>query len=367
MVILVILLVIVLVWSPEHVVGWSSRSILVFPVSHPNDHVMEEGCWTLDLPRPYSLAITVQLLRRTPNNLVNRWEAGRYIRGIRTPQGNCLVTVRQCGSIEASAAEVTIAARDLSESVHAAVIAILRRVLALDVELAELSARFDGEPGLQSIAQHLRGMRPPRFPDLFETIASVVPFQQLSLESGAALLNRLVQAFGESVEHDGLQAWVFPSARSVAAATVADVRGCGFSTAKAQTLTHVARLIRSGALTESHLAVLPTAGAHDRAGESTRNWPLDVRGDRSAWVRATGRISARRRGNSPLSGPGVWPGKALIPRRGTRIGGATRSGARPAVLLRAGLASSPTRPDRRDHALSTLLARVRMLAATTGA
>jgi DNA-3-methyladenine glycosylase II len=260
MVILVILMVIVLVWSPEHVVGWSSRSILVFPVSHPNDHVMEEGCWTLDLPRPYSLAITVQLLRRTPNNLVNRWEADRYIRGIRTPQGNCLVTVRQCGSIEASAAEVTIAARDLSESVHAAVIAILRRVLALDVELAELSARFDGEPGLQSIAQHLRGMRPPRFPDLFETIASVVPFQQLSLESGAALLNRLVQAFGESVEHDGLQAWVFPSARSVAAATVADVRGCGFSTAKAQTLTHVARLIRSGALTESHLAVLPTAG-----------------------------------------------------------------------------------------------------------
>lgn len=220
---------------------------------------MEEGHWTLELPRPYSLAITVQLLRRTPSNLANRWEAGGYIRGIRTPQGNCLVTVRQCRSIEANSAEVTIYAPDISERLHADVVAILRRVLGLDVEVAELSARFDVEPRLQSIAQHLRGMRPPRFPDLFETIASVVPFQQLSLESGVAMLNRLVQTFGESVENDPLQAWVFPSAQSVAAATVADVRGCGFSTAKAQTLTHLAHLVATGALTESHLAVLPTA------------------------------------------------------------------------------------------------------------
>jgi len=109
---------------------------------------MEEGRWTLELPRPYSLAITVQLLRRTPSNLVNRWEADRYIRGMRTPQGNCLVTVRQCGSIEASSAEVTIYAPEISERLHADVVAILRRVLGLDVEVAELSARFDLEPRL---------------------------------------------------------------------------------------------------------------------------------------------------------------------------------------------------------------------------
>ncbi len=220
---------------------------------------MDEGRWTLELPPPYSLAYTVQLLRRTPSNLVDRWEAGQYIRGIRTRQGNCLVTVRQCGSLEASWAEVTIAAPHISEPLHEDVVAILRRVLGLDVEVAELSARFDVAPRLRSIAQRLRGMRPPRFPDLFETIASVVPFQQLSLESGVALLNRLVQALGEPVEHDALHAWVFPSALAVAAASVTDVRGCGFSTAKAQTLTRLAQLVAGGPLTESHLAVLPTA------------------------------------------------------------------------------------------------------------
>jgi len=221
--------------------------------------VMEEGRWTFELPRPYSLAITVQLLRRTPNNLVNRWEAGKYIRGVRTPHGNCLVTVRQCGSIEASCAEVTIYAPSMSEPVHDGVAAMLRRVLGVDVEVAELSTRFDVEPGLQSIAQHLRGMRPPRFPDLFETIASVVPFQQLSLESGAALLNRLVQTFGEPVEHNALHAWVFPSAASVAGATLADVLSCGFSTAKADVLKNLAMMITHGELTEGRLAELPTA------------------------------------------------------------------------------------------------------------
>jgi DNA-3-methyladenine glycosylase II len=220
---------------------------------------MEEERWTLELPQPYSLAITVQLLRRTPNNLVNRWEAGKYIRGMRTPHGNCLVTVCQCGSIEASSAEVTVYAPHMSESLCAGVEAKLRRMLGLDVEVAGLSARFAVEPGLQSIAQHLRGMRPPRFPDLFETIASVVPFQQLSLESGVALLNRLVQTFGESVQHDALHAWMFPSARSVAGATVADVRGCGFSSAKAHVLKNLAMMITHGELTEIRLAELPTA------------------------------------------------------------------------------------------------------------
>jgi DNA-3-methyladenine glycosylase II len=102
-------------------------------------------------------------------------------------------------------------------------------------------------------------MRPPRFPDLFETIASVVPFQQLSLESGVALLNRLVQTFGESVQHGALHAWVFPSAESVAAATVADVRGCGLSSAKAHALRNLAMMITRGELVERRLGELPTA------------------------------------------------------------------------------------------------------------
>ena len=103
------------------------------------------------------------------------------------------------------------------------------------------------------------GCDPLASPILFETIASVVPFQQLSLESGVTLLNRLVQTFGESVQHDALHAWVFPSARSVAGATVADVRGCGFSSAKAHVLKNLAMMITHGELTEIRLAELPTA------------------------------------------------------------------------------------------------------------
>ena len=50
---------------------------------------------------------------------------------------------------------------------------------------------------LRPTALALRGMRPPRFAELFEAFANVVPFQQLSLDAGVAIVGRLVERFGE--------------------------------------------------------------------------------------------------------------------------------------------------------------------------
>ena len=55
---------------------------------------------------------------------------------------------------------------------------------------------------LRPTALALRGMRPPRFPEIFEAFANVVPFQQLSLDAGVAIVSRLVERFGERLEHE---------------------------------------------------------------------------------------------------------------------------------------------------------------------
>ena len=42
-----------------------------------------------------------------------------------------------------------------------------------------------------------RGMRPPRFPSIFEALLNGVACQQISLQAGLTLLNRFTHAFGE--------------------------------------------------------------------------------------------------------------------------------------------------------------------------
>ncbi|HVJ92144.1 MAG TPA: hypothetical protein VM580_20230 [Labilithrix sp.] len=55
----------------------------------------------------------------------------------------------------------------------------MRTILGLDVDPEPIQLLAEAEPRLRATATALRGMRPPRFPTLFEAFANVVPFQQV--------------------------------------------------------------------------------------------------------------------------------------------------------------------------------------------
>jgi DNA-3-methyladenine glycosylase II len=133
-------------------------------------------------------------------------------------------------------------------------------VLGLDVDPAPLQRSVE-EAGLGTVALDLRGMRPPRFPDLFESFANVIPFQQLSLDSGAAIVRRLVERFGTPLEHAGRTRYAFPTASAIAGAALARLKACGLSRSKAEALRGIARSIATGALTAETLEVLSSAEA----------------------------------------------------------------------------------------------------------
>jgi DNA-3-methyladenine glycosylase II len=104
-------------------------------------------------------------------------------------------------------------------------------------------------------------MRPPRFASLFEAFASVVPFQQLSLDAGTVIVARLVTRFGPRLAHEDRQFHAFPTARRIAHAHLDSLRACGLSRQKAQTLRIIARVIESGSLSEAELARMNTEAA----------------------------------------------------------------------------------------------------------
>ena len=138
---------------------------------------------------------------------------------------------------------------------------MVRRILGLDREPQDLQRAARRQSAFQNIAVALRGMRPPRFPSLFEAFARVVPFQQLSLDAGVSIVARLVERFGVEFLQDGEKYFAFPEASAVAVARIDSLRRCGLSVRKAQVLRDLARMIAAGQLKEAELESMTTQEA----------------------------------------------------------------------------------------------------------
>jgi DNA-3-methyladenine glycosylase II len=201
---------------------------------------------------PFHLEATVRVLQRRPTNLVEVWEQGRYVRVLRTSEDLTLVEVENRGTIDEPDVRYSLRHGNPSTATRRQLARTLRTVLGLDV---------DADRRLRPVALALRGMRPPRFAEWFETFVNVVPFQQLSLEAGLAIVGRLVERFGEQLEQSGRRFHAPPTARAVAVARLEALRKCGLSSRKAESLRYLARAIESGELAEDKISGMKTDDA----------------------------------------------------------------------------------------------------------
>jgi DNA-3-methyladenine glycosylase II len=202
---------------------------------------------------PFHLEATVRVLQRRPANLVDIWDQEKYLRVLAIGDGIALVEVSNRGTIDRPDVRFAVLRDDTSNSNSTTLEATLRRVLGLDVNPGPLGRAAEVEDRLVSTALALRGMRPPRFAGLFDAFANVVPFQQVSLDTGVAIVNRLVERFGRTLEHGDRTFHGFPSAEVVADARIDSLSRCGMSRRKAETLRRVAGAIASGELAETQL------------------------------------------------------------------------------------------------------------------
>jgi DNA-3-methyladenine glycosylase II len=210
---------------------------------------------------PYSLQATVRLLQRRPTNRVDRWEADGYRRAVQTAHGPRLLHLTNHGTIQHPDLRLQVLGVDTPPETAKAIVATIRRVLGLDAPPAPESALLEIEPRLAPVLNALTGFRTPCFPTLFETCASVLPFQQLSLDAGTAIVGRIVERFGLQMVMDGNPWFCFPTPESIASADPECLRETGLSHSKVTALQGIARMIADGSLSSEHLRGLPTSEA----------------------------------------------------------------------------------------------------------
>jgi 3-methyladenine DNA glycosylase/8-oxoguanine DNA glycosylase len=227
-------------------------------ITYPSEH---PAGGRLATRGPFHLEATVRVLQRRPTSLVDVWAEARYLRVLTTADGLALVEVANRGSIDDPDVRWAVLQGDVSAATRTALGRTMAKMLGLDIDPRPLQRLAQTEPRLGATALALRGMRPPRFAALFETVARVVPFQQLSLDAGEAVVGRLVERFGAVLSRDGRRFHAFPAPRAIAGARLSAIKNCGLSLRKAETLRRIARMIESGEIAEEELSRMSTKEA----------------------------------------------------------------------------------------------------------
>ena len=197
---------------------------------------------------PYRLDLTVSVLRRLSTNLVDVLTPdGEYARALGGARQPVIARVTQ-----ASPKMLTITiAGDKRE--HGRALALVRRMLGVDCDLRHFHRAAAGIRWLKQLAARMHGVRPPRYPTLWEACVNAIVFQQISLPAASAIVRRLVMALGQPVETEGDPLYAFPTAASLQAADDATVRAAGLSLGKLTTLRRVAEALATGSLDERML------------------------------------------------------------------------------------------------------------------
>ena len=210
---------------------------------------------------PFNLEATVRVLQRRPSNLIDLWEHQRYRRTLRVSGRLLVIEVTNRGTIDSPDLRLRILPGDIPSSGRKEAARIASEILGLKLNSSPCQCRAEGMPSLCATARALRGMRPPRYPDLFETFANVIPFQQLSLEAGMAATRRLVQRFGDVLAVNGSRYSAFPTAATIADARTASLKRCGLSAKKSYALRSIGRAIASGTLSALDIDKLSSSEA----------------------------------------------------------------------------------------------------------
>jgi DNA-3-methyladenine glycosylase II len=197
---------------------------------------------------PYRLDLTVSALRRLSSNLVDvLTPGGTYLRAIGGLRTLVVAHVTQPGPTTLA---ITLVGH---EDEHARALGIVRRVLGVDRDLAYFHRAAARIPWLKSLAERMRGVRPPQYPTLWEACVNAVVFQQISLIAATAITHRIIVALGQSLVGDGLQHYTFPTLTSLLAAEDDVLRAAGLSVGKLMTLRRVGEALAAGALDERML------------------------------------------------------------------------------------------------------------------
>jgi DNA-3-methyladenine glycosylase II len=233
-------------------------------VGRPGRHTapdLERLTFQIEPVPPFRLDLTAQALRRRAVNVVDRWDGATYRRTLVVDQRPLSIEVVQVAPSERPMLQVTVSGPSLPPSARFLAMSALTRLLGVDRRLDDFYDAAADDPGLGQLACLFRGLKPPRFPTVFEALINAFACQQVTLSLGIQLLNRLAATCARSRDLSDDRAHAFPAPDDLAGRTADELRALGFSRQKGEAIIELARAIARRRLDLDELEGLDDAAA----------------------------------------------------------------------------------------------------------
>ena len=254
--------------------------------------------------QPFRLDLTALALHRRRNNRIDLWD-GTTLRRVlpASASGGAVdtpflldVTRAEPASTRDRLICVTATGSAGRNALEAAGRRAVRDLLSTDLDLSAFYAMAATDARLAPLAKRMEGLKPPRYPGLFEGLLNAIPCQQMTLSFGLQLVERLARRFGSTAfESGGNGPLGLPRPESLAVAAADTIGAMGFSRTKARALIELAREVVAGNLDLEALAELPDAEVQRRLSSlyGVGRWTSEY-----VLLRALGRLNVFPDGDS---------------------------------------------------------------------
>jgi DNA-3-methyladenine glycosylase II len=220
-------------------------------------------------------------------NAVDRIDDGRYLRGFDDASGVWTAVVEQPSELALRVRTTGSAPENALER--------LAMMLGTNVDVGDWERRTRKFPWLHRLTMRLRGVRPPRYPSIWEALCNAIVFQQISLVAAASIMQRLVVRYSAGIQRGTMTLYPFPPATAFAEAAEDELRSLGLSRQKAAYLRAIAQTCDSAELEVGTLRALPLEEAFAALCElpGIGGWSAAV-----VLLRGCGRLDVFPRGDS---------------------------------------------------------------------
>jgi DNA-3-methyladenine glycosylase II len=203
--------------------------------------MIDETSFSLPAYYPFRLDLTVWALRRRKTNIVDQWNGTQYIRIIVFNNNPVKIMVVQEGTSTEPKISVTLKSKkEITLQVQKEIKVLLQKMLGLTIDLRPFYELANTNDTLSPLVGQFMGIRPPRFPSTFEALINSIACQEVTLDLGILMQNRLSENFGMEFIDNDIILHAFPRPEDLLEVSEENIKKLGLSHQKAKAIKELA-------------------------------------------------------------------------------------------------------------------------------
>lgn len=210
---------------------------------------MTKATFSIAVRRPFRIDLTALVLRRRNQNTISNWDGHSFQRVLAIDDTPVRIIATQGGTENNPRLLTTLESyHELSLDQQIEAQLLTQKMFGVTTDMQPFCNQVSKDPVVWKLVGDYLGVKPTRFPTVFEALISSVTCQNIKFEVGIELLNNLSEQYGLPYD-DGIEKMhAFPRPEDLLDATDASLRELGYGMRKAHEIIALTKGLLTGSI-----------------------------------------------------------------------------------------------------------------------